>query len=48
MKNSKDRVPTLENKQKAALRNQLAQSKAAFLSAGRAIDTVPAGKARKF
>lgn len=48
MKINKDRAQALENKQKTALRNQLAESTAAFLSAGRAISTVPAGKARKF
>ena len=48
MKNNKERKVVFQNPQKTALRNQLAQSKAAFLTAGNAVQVLPAGETKKF
>lgn len=48
MKSNKERKVVFQNPQKTALRNELAQSKAAFLTAGNAVRVLPAGTAKKF
>ena len=47
MKYNKENKVVFQNPQKAALRDQLAQSKAAFLAAGNAVHVLPPRTAKK-
>ena len=47
MKSNKERKVVSQNPQKVALSSQLAQSKAAFLTAGNAVQVLPPGTAKR-